>query len=268
MERALARLSRSSLGLLELLSELTTDSSARLLIIVDQFEELFRYTASRSDADFDERALFVKHLLRAADDPSLRSHIIITMRSEFIGNCAQFHDLPEAINDSQFLTPLLTRTQRKEAILGPLQLAGGDIAPALLQRILNDIGYEADQLPVMQHALMRTWQAASPSRTLTLETYASVGGMESAISMHAEGMLQNRTEAEGPPPQRREHEKRDVERIFRGLTDVDREGRVTRRPLPFIEIAAQCSSPEAAAALIDTFRGDDCAFLSPIEIRL
>jgi formylglycine-generating enzyme required for sulfatase activity len=262
VDRALARLSRSSLGLLELLRELTADNPSRLLIIVDQFEELFRYTLPQSDADFDERALFVKHLLRAADDPSLRSHIIITMRSEFIGNCAQFRDLPEAINDSQFLTPLLTRSQRKEAILGPLQLAGGHIASALLQRILNDVGYDADQLPVMQHALMRTWQAAS-SRTLTLEAYESIGGMESAISMHAEGLLQKRTEAEGPPLQRTEREKRDIERIFRALTDIDRDGRATRRPIPFIEIGVQCSSPEAAAALIDTFRDDDCAFLSP-----
>jgi formylglycine-generating enzyme required for sulfatase activity/type II secretory pathway predicted ATPase ExeA len=263
VDRALARLSRSSLGLVELLGELTADSPSELLIIVDQFEELFRYTAPRSEADFDERALFVKHLLRAADDPSLRNHIIITMRSEFIGNCGQFRDLPEAINDSQFLTPLLTRSQRKEAILGPLQLAGGEIAPALLQRILNDAGYEADQLPVMQHALMRTWQAASPSRTLTLEAYASIGGMESAISIHAEGLLQNRTAAEGPPPLRTGRDKRDVERIFRALTDVDRDGRATRRPIPFVEIAVQCSSPESAAALIDTFRDDDCAFLSP-----
>jgi hypothetical protein len=193
----------------------------------------------------------------------VRSHIVITMRSEFIGNCAEFPGLPEAINDSQFLTPLLTRSQRREAVLGPLQLAGSDIAPALLQKILNEVGYEADQLPVMQHALMRTWQAASPARTLDLDAYASIGGMESAISLHAEGLFQNRTAAEGPPTQRTQREKRDLERIFRALTEVDRDGRVTRRPAPFAEIAMHCSSADAAATLIDVFRDDDCGFLSP-----
>ena len=263
IDRALARLSRSSRGLIELLQELSAEHESVLLLIVDQFEELFRYAPIASDTDFDERALFVKHLLRAAGCPELQIHVLITMRSEFIGDCAQFRDLPEAISNSQFLTPRLTRDERKQAILGPLQLAGGEVAPALLQKLLNDSGHEADQLPVMQHALMRTWQAAFPSRKLTLDTYAAIGEMETAISRHAEGLLQNRTKAEGPPPHRSEREKRDIEQIFRALTDVDKDERATRRPTRFIEIAAQCSSPEAAASLIDTFRDEECAFLLP-----
>src|SRR5262249_7122256 len=126
-----------------------------------------------------------------------------------------------------------------------------------------DIGHETDQLPVMQHALMRTWQTAVPARSLTLEAYEAIGALESAISMHAEGLLQNRTKAEGPPPARTEVEKRDIERIFRALTDVDKDGRATRRAMRFIELEGQCSSPEAAAALIDVFRDEECAFLSP-----
>ena len=83
-EPAETRLSRSSLGLVELLRELANGDAARLLIIVDQFEELFRYsTPARSDKDFDERALFVKHLLRAATDPTLQIYVLITMRSVY-----------------------------------------------------------------------------------------------------------------------------------------------------------------------------------------
>jgi hypothetical protein len=263
-ERALTKLSRSSFGLVELLSELVQDHAPRLLIIVDQFEELFRYSSSaRTDEEFDERALFVKHLLRAAADPALTIHVLITMRSEFIGDCAQFPGLPEAISDSQFLTPRLTRSQRRNAVVGPLELAGGDIAPALLQRILNDVGHEVDQLPVMQHALMRTWQATFPSRSLTLQAYESIGTMESAISIHAEDLLQKRTDVEGAPLLRTETEKRDLERVLRALTEVDKDGRAVRRPTRFIDLAGQCSTPEAAAAIIDVFRDEDCAFLSP-----
>jgi tetratricopeptide (TPR) repeat protein len=262
-QRASARLSRSSAGLIELLQEANEDGTGRVLIVVDQFEELFRYVAAQLDTDFDERALFVKHLLSAATDSSLRIHVLITMRSEFIGDCAQFRDLPEAVSDSQFLTPRLTREQRREAIVEPLHLACGKVAPELLQRILNDVGHETDQLPVMQHALMRTWQVASPRRSLTLQDYEQVGGMQSALSMHAEKLLQERTAAEGPPSLRTDLEKRDLERIFRALADVDRDGRATRRPTRFIELAAQCSSPEAAVALIDVFRDEEFAFLSP-----
>jgi hypothetical protein len=207
--------------------------------------------------------LFVKHLLGAVADPSLRSHVPITMRSEFMGDCAQFRALPEAVSDSPSLTPRLTRDQRMGAIVEPLRLARGEIAPALPQRILNDIGHETDQLPVMQHALMRTWQTASRPRCLALADYENIGGMRSALSMHSEGLLQERTKTEGPPPLRTELEKHDVERIFRALTDLDRDSRATRRPTRFIELASQCSSPEAAAALIDVFRDEDSPFLSP-----
>jgi formylglycine-generating enzyme required for sulfatase activity len=252
-DRAIAKLSRSSAGLVELLRELRANTGNRLLIIVDQFEELFRYLAGQSDTAFDERALFVKNLLSASNESELRTHILITMRSKFVGDCAQFRDLPEAINDSQFLTPRLTRDQRKEAVLGPLHLADGNIAPALLQRILNDAGQEPHQLPVMQHALMRTWQGVFPSRTLTMEAYEAIGGMDSAISQHADALLQKLSIVQ----------RADTERLFRALTDTDKDGRATRRPTRFGDLADLCSTPEAAATLIDTFRDDACAFLSP-----
>ena len=77
------------------------------------------------------------------------------MRSDYLGDCAEFRDLPETLNDCQYLVPRLTREQRKEAIEAPLGRV--EIAPNLVQRLLNDAGDEPDQLPILQHALMRTW---------------------------------------------------------------------------------------------------------------
>ena len=82
------------------------------------------------------------------------------MRSDYLGDCARFHGLPEAVTGSQFLVPSLTRDQREEAIRGPIRKASGRIADDLVERLLNDSSEEQDQLPVLQHALSRTWQHA------------------------------------------------------------------------------------------------------------
>ena len=79
------------------------------------------------------------------------------MRSDFLGDCAIFWELPEAINEGQYLIPRLTREQRRQAITGPIAVCGGQITPRLVNRLLNDMGDNPDQLPILQHALMRTW---------------------------------------------------------------------------------------------------------------
>jgi tetratricopeptide (TPR) repeat protein len=83
------------------------------------------------------------------------------MRSDFLGDCAVFLDLPEIINESQFLAPRLARDQRAAAITEPARVFGGDVEPGLVNRMLNDMGADPDQLPLMQHALMRMWDLAS-----------------------------------------------------------------------------------------------------------
>src|SRR5262249_17242719 len=105
----------------------------------------------------NETAAFVKLLLAARAEPEVNIYVALTMRSDFLGDCPRFLDLPEAINESQYLIPRLTRDQLREAITGPVFVAGGDIAQPLVNRLLNDIGDDQDQLPILQHALMRAW---------------------------------------------------------------------------------------------------------------
>ena len=79
------------------------------------------------------------------------------MRSDYFGD-PQFDGLPETINQGLYLVPRITpRRSCAEAITGPVAVGGGTIAPRLVQRLLNDAGADPDQLPVLQHALMRIW---------------------------------------------------------------------------------------------------------------
>lgn len=161
-ERIEFALRRSSFGLGEALGEIPNLSGKSLLLVVDQFEELFRFAGNRiGDAVWrDEAANFVQLLLEVCRARSRSVYVLITMRSDFIGDCARFHGLPEAVSSSQFLVPSLTRDQRQDVIRKPIEKAGATIEPALVERLLNDVGHELDELPVLQHCLSRLWERA------------------------------------------------------------------------------------------------------------
>ena len=195
-----ATLRRGPLGLVEVLHETPLPEATNLLVLVDQFEEIFRF---RHEGGADESDAFVSLLLASAAQRAAPIYIVITMRTEYIGRCAEFTGLPEALNRSQYLTPRLTRDQREEAITGPARFFGGDVAPDVVNRLLNEMGTDPDQLPLMQHLLMRMWtwrdrqlaSATAPSaagadvlevpgvgRTLTMADYDAVGGLRNALS--------------------------------------------------------------------------------------
>jgi WD40 repeat protein len=292
-------LRRSSFGLIEAYGLLPKPRPERLLIVVDQFEELFRfsdldeYSTRNSKAAArrrDEATAFVQ-LLLAVNSPSftLPIHVVITMRSDFIGECARFHNLPESVSAHQFLVPGLTRDQRSEAIRGPAQKANGAIDMELVQRALNDTTEELDQLPILQHVMMRCWQKAAAeccgppecSPKLTAKHYRAVGEAANALSVHANEMLDRLRNLDHLP---------DLgiprpliaKRLFQSLTDVDKSGRVVRRPQKFTDLLHcatgnrasydDLSHPNARrvlAAVIYHFAGPSCNFLAaPPESNL
>jgi hypothetical protein len=184
-------LGKSSFGLDEALGLIPAPRESpgiRVLLFVDQFEELFRLLTPGSERDLDpvtaaerrdEATKFVRLLLTATKSPQLPIHTIASIRSDFIGDCARFHGLPEVVNRSQFLVPDMTRDQREDVIRGPVQLAGGQIDLGLVQRALNDTNDDPDQLQNLQHAMMRCWERALHRREqrrnrrphLTIEDY-------------------------------------------------------------------------------------------------
>ena len=127
-----------------------------------------------------------------------------------------------------------------------------------MERLLNDCGDELDQLPVLQHCLMRLWDRAAVvseagPRHLTRQTYADVGRMTEALSRHADEVLGQCAGKELA-----------VEQAFRALSELDREGRAIRRALRFDKLRAETGIPEAdLRAVLDRFRAANCSFLLP-----
>src|SRR5215471_21653280 len=89
-------LRRSSIGLIDVAREARLPEHENLLVVVDQFEELFRFKQLRAN---DDATAFVKLLLESSAQRDIPIYVIITMRSDFLGDCSQFTGLPEAINN-------------------------------------------------------------------------------------------------------------------------------------------------------------------------
>jgi WD40 repeat protein len=180
----------SSHGLIAAVNKLLIGSDEKILLVIDQFEELFRYKRIGAGGVPDEHsAEFVNLIVDAIGQTTAGIYIIVTMRSDFIGECAHYQGLTQLINDSNYLVPHMSRGDYKEAIEGPVKYAGAKIDQELVGTLLEDIGDRTDQLPVLQHALMRTWshwqELDDPDRPVGYSDYDSVGKMSDAMSRHA-----------------------------------------------------------------------------------
>jgi len=212
-------------------------SGSHTLLVVDQFEEIFRFQREAAARDAsraaEENAAYVK-LLLAVTGAECPVYVVLTMRSDFLGNCAQFRDLPERINDGIYLVPRMARDQLKAAIAGPVAVVGGEIDPALVQRVLNDVGEDPDQLPTLQHALLMTWRQ-NPGH-LTLDEYQLAGTLKDALSRDANRVFDGLSRPE----------QRIAQVLFQCLSERDGDRREVRRRCTAEEVAQVAGSTPAA----------------------
>jgi hypothetical protein len=183
----------------------------RLCILVDQFEELFRFERETSR---EEAELFVSLITGVmAAEPDLHDgqsqpavhqikpdrtgadiHLIITMRSEFLGECARYDGLAEAFNRTQYLVPRMKREALIRAIRRPAELYGGHVTAELADRLVADVRGREDELPLIQHGLMLMWHTVKPDHpneqvTLGEDLLTTTGGLVALLSDHADGVM-------------------------------------------------------------------------------
>lgn len=259
-----ASLRMSTRGLSEVYKRAQLGEGTNLLVVVDQFEELFRYRdvdspgTGNAGRRSQEATAFVNLLLDARAQTDYPIYIVATMRSDFLGDCAEFTGLPEAINDGQYLVPRLTRDERRAAIAGPVGVGGGTISPVLLTRLVNDVGDNPDQLSILQHAMNRTWarwkHEGMGEGELDLSDYEAIGTMSHALDQHAEKAYGELSGA---------RQQTICEKIFKALTDKRTDPGV-RRPM---KCSALCeltgASVEEVTEVINIFRKTSRSFLMP-----
>jgi len=233
-----------------------------LLLVVDQFEEIFRYRQKNSD----EAEAFIQLLLRTASE-DVPIYVVMTMRSDFLGNGVAFFGLPEAINSGLYLTPRLGPDSLKSIIASPLGLVGGDIDPVLVNRLVNTLGGE-DELPILEHALLRMWnhaKAAGRNRieAQDFETVCAPHDVEQtevipklsfAIDNHASAIYESLTA----------RQRNIAPQMFLALVER-RDGRDVRRPQTFqqlTDLLGKHAQPDLRA-IMDAFRAEQVGFLLP-----
>ncbi len=245
-------------GLVEAIKRNFERSHENTLILVDQFEELFRYADGTDAHAVDTAKHYVKLILEAVGSTEIPVYIALTMRSDYIGECAKFHGLTHIINRSNYLVPQMTRDQKKMAIEGPVAVASGKISPRLVKRLLNEVGDDQDQLPILQHALMRTWdywtQYREEGEPIDIRHYNAVGRMEEALSQHANEAYDELNS----------RQKEIAEILFKSLTEKGTDTFGVRRAVPVDLVAELAEATEdEVIEVVEAFRQPGRSFLTP-----
>lgn len=149
------------------------------VLVVDQFEEVF--TLCRDPA---ERAEFID-LLLASRDPASRLRVIIAVRADFYGRCAEHRELTDALRDASLLVGPMSPAELREAVVRPAQAAGLIVERSLTARLVGEVEGQPGGLPLLSHVLRETWRRRR-GRALTEEAYLAAGGLNGAIAQTAE----------------------------------------------------------------------------------
>lgn len=220
--------------------------SEPLLILVDQFEEIF--TLCRDES---ERDAFIEQLLHLAAESSKRVSVVIALRADFYSHCAQYPVLRQAVAAEQEYIGQMTVDELRRAIEEPARRNDWEFEHGLVDVLLNDIGAqgtsqpEPGALPLLSHSLLATWERRR-GRTMTLEGYRASGGVRGAIAETAESLFTDQLN------QAQQEMARDV---FLRLTELGEGTEDTRRRAGLKELVRQSDEATQLRAVLDMLAG-------------
>ncbi|MBD0345293.1 MAG: pentapeptide repeat-containing protein [Coleofasciculus sp. Co-bin14] len=168
----------------------------RLLLVVDQFEELYTGCADT------EQQQFVDALLAVVESASRAVTLVLTLRADFYSYVVNYPSFGEALNKypAQNLS-LMNVEEMQAAIELPAKKMGVKLEEGLTQRILDDVKQEPGNLPLLEFALTQLWDKQSQGQ-LTHQAYSEIGEVAKALSNHAEGVYGKLSEQEQKQAQR------------------------------------------------------------------
>jgi len=255
----LSVLRSGSHGLVEVARYLQKQHDENVFLMIDQFEELFRLHEEIVEEDaINESQQYVNLVLTAVEQRDVPIYSAVTMRSDFIASCSVFPHLTDEINKSNYLVPQMSREQRKMVIEGPIAVGGGKISQRLVKRLLTDMGKNQDQLPILQHAMMRTWDYWLENREegepMDLRHYNAVGKVSQALSQHANELYESLTT----------REKEIAEVMFKSITEKTADNKGMRRPSKLSLLCELAdASEEEVIRVVEHFRKPGRSFLMP-----
>ncbi|MBP2324715.1 WD40 repeat protein [Kibdelosporangium banguiense] len=211
----------------------TRPEQARLVIVVDQFEEIFTLCP-----DEQERTRFIDCLLAVAEGCDGQARIVLGARADFYARCARYPGLVAALRDRQVLVGPMEADDLRCVIREPAVSAGLTVEKALVETIVADARGEPGALPLISHALLETWKRRSGDM-VTLAGYQRTGGVHGAIAQTADRVY-DEFDSE---------RQRIVRNIVLRLTALGEGTEDTRRRVTRTELLSGSDSPAVATVL-------------------
>lgn len=206
-----------SMGVEGFKSLIAATQAPRMVLVVDQFEEIF--TLCKDDS---ERQKFFDCLLGALEQSNGKLFLVLVMRADFLGKCAEreYSGLANYIANPkhQVLVKAMTVPELQEAITKPAQQVGLEVERGLVQQMIEDVLGSPGSLPLLQYTLTELWEQKLVNR-LTLSEYNRLGGVKGSLQKQANQVFQDFPEAE----------KKVAKHIFLELTQLGEGTEDTRR---------------------------------------
>jgi hypothetical protein len=250
-------------GLSGIFHQIRSNNKEKILIVIDHFEDLFSLHSGGSGFVVESKAEeFINLIIAINKNENLPVHILLAIRSGFLEECHQLTQLSNLIDASNYILPPFTTEDLRQIINGPAAVWGAEIDPGLEKQLIRDIIDKSDQLPLLQHVLNRMWDYwldQNIDQPISLKEYEAVGGIEEAISIHADGIYLGLSDVS----------RRTCERMFKAITRKVSDNLEIATPLRVSDIALITRSgiPEVIN-IADKFRQTGCPFLKTNEEQL
>jgi serine/threonine protein kinase len=175
-----SQLERDQNGLLRAADLILPRDDSELLLVVDQFEELFTLVSDEAS-----RAHFLDILTAAVADPRSRVRIVLTLRADFYDRPLHYPEFGNLIRNHIETVLPLTAGELERVIMQPAEQVGVSFEPGLVPTIIDDVLYQPGALPLLQYALTELFEGRD-ERTLTHAAYETIGGTAGALARRAE----------------------------------------------------------------------------------
>ncbi|BDA67802.1 WD-40 repeat-containing protein [Calothrix sp. PCC 7716] len=238
-ERLLKEASGNSYdGLRRIANVLPSISVSPLVVLVDQFEEVYSLCK-----DKEERQIFIDNLIHAASDSAGYVSVIITLRSDFLSETQRHPALNQIIaSPNHVIVPAMSEKELRRAITKPAENAGHALDDAVVTLLLKDTYGREGALPLLQFALTRIWEGLKKG-VEPVKTLEDIGGVGGALAQEAQRIFDNLNE----------EEQKIARRVFLGLVQLGEGASDTRRRANVDSLVSYKEQPESVKRVIDRF---------------
>lgn len=246
----------------EIINKISKQTGTKFLLYIDQLEDIFFYS-DKSEKNSLNSAIFIKNIIDIAKSKDNNIYVLTSLKSDFLGLCRNFEGLVEIINKGHYLVPKLNKEQKIEAITKPFEKNNIKISETFLQKLIDDISENEEQLLLLQHTLKRTWdywqKNSGITNSIEIEHYIAIGGAENSLNNHAEEIFHNLEN---------EKTKNLTEKILKALVFVKIDNSISRLSVILSDICAiTAEKQEVVIKILDNFRNRDVAFIEPYSTQ-